>query len=199
MTNMGRVNPFFCSYAVAALLLQRKIVSAALRRESSIQTRTETGVSMKLFLVQHGEAKSEEQDPDRSLTDRGIRKTKKSAGWLGRQHFNIGEIVHSGKKRAGQTAEIFAARLAPAKGIAAVPGLNPNDDVLPMAELLADREESLMIVGHLPYLNRLASLLLTGDPASALISFANSGIVCLEREENRWSIGWIVVPDLLPE
>lgn len=154
---------------------------------------------MKLFLVQHGEAKSEEQDPDRSLTDRGIRKTKKSAGWLGRQHFDIVEILHSGKKRAGQTAEIFAARLAPALGVAIAPGLNPNDDVLPMAGLLADRTEMLMIVGHLPYLNRLAGHLLTGDQAHALISFANSGIVCLEREESRWSIAWIVVPDLLPE
>jgi len=154
---------------------------------------------MKLFLVQHGEAKSEEEDPDRPLTDRGIRKTKKSAGWLGRQHFNIEEILHSGRKRAGQTAEIFAARLAPAHGVAAAPGLNPDDDVFPMAGQLADREETLMIVGHLPYLNRLAALLLTGNPAQSLIAFVNSGIVCLEREEGRWSIAWIVVPDLLPE
>ena len=154
---------------------------------------------MKLFLVQHGEAKSDEQDPDRSLTDRGIRKTKKSAGWLGRQHLNIAEILHSGKKRAGQTAEIFAARLAPANGVTATAGLNPNDDVLPMARQLADREEMVMIVGHLPYLSRLAGLLLTGSPAHALISFANSGIICLEKIEGRWSIAWIVAPDLLPE
>lgn len=154
---------------------------------------------MKLFLVQHGEAKNEEQDPDRSLTERGIRKTKKSAGWLGRQHFSITEILHSGKKRAGQTAEIFAARLAPTHGVTVAGGLNPNDDVLPMAEQLADREEMLMIVGHLPHLNRLAGMLLTGNPAHVLISFVNSGIVCLEKEQGRWSIAWIVVPDLLPE
>lgn len=154
---------------------------------------------MKLFLVQHGEAKSEEIDPDRSLTDRGIRKTKKSAGWLGRQHFSIAEILHSGKKRAAQTAEIFAGRLAPTKGVTATAGLNPNDDVLAMAEQLSNKEEMLMIVGHLPFLNRLAGLLLTGSHSRELISFANSGIVCLEKKENRWAVAWIVVPDLLPE
>lgn len=157
------------------------------------------GAQMKLFLVQHGEAKSEEIDPERSLTDRGIRKTKKSAGWLGRQHFSIAEILHSGKKRAVQTAEIFAGRLAPAKGITATTGLNPGDDVQPIAAMLAEREEMVMIVGHLPFLNRLAGLLLTGNSSLELISFSNSGIVCLEKKDRRWVIAWIVVPDLLPE
>jgi phosphohistidine phosphatase len=32
---------------------------------------------MKLYLVQHGEAKSEEEDPERSLTIRGEEETRK--------------------------------------------------------------------------------------------------------------------------
>ncbi|HER62599.1 MAG TPA: phosphohistidine phosphatase SixA [Desulfobacteraceae bacterium] len=154
---------------------------------------------MKLFLVQHGEANSKDEDPERSLTVEGIRKTKKIAVWLGHQHENIGQIHHSGKKRAAQTAEIFANRLAPGKGVAAFPGLNPNDDVSAYARQLEGQDEVLMVVGHLPFLDRLASLLVAGDPDRGVVAFANSGVVCLVGEDADWSVAWAVVPDLFVE
>ena len=36
---------------------------------------------MDLFLVQHGEAKSEAEDPERSLTDRGAEAVRRMAAW----------------------------------------------------------------------------------------------------------------------
>ena len=133
---------------------------------------------MKLYLVQHGEAKSKEQDPDCSLTDTGVKQTKKIAAWLGRQAVPISVIYHSLKKRADQTAEIFEIRLAPTNGVTAMVGLKPNDDVLPVAEKLEETDEPIMIIGHLPFLNRLASLLVAGNqelevyPLSTQESFA---------------------------
>jgi len=154
---------------------------------------------MTILLVQHGEAKSKDVDPERSLTEAGIRKTKKIAAWLGRQHIDIAKIYHSGKKRAEQTAEIFANRLAPAHGIAAVSGLNPNDDVQAFAGQMQKHDGALMVVGHLPFLDRFASLLVAGDPDRGVLSFTNSGVVCLVEREPHWSVAWAVVPELLAE
>lgn len=154
---------------------------------------------MKLYLVQHGEAKSKEQDPDCSLTDNGIKQTKKIASWFGKQALPVSEIYHSLKKRADQTAEIFENRLAPSNGVNAMAGLKPNDDVLPIAEKLEETSEPLMIVGHLPFLNRLASFLVAGEQEPGIISFTNSGVVCLDRQNDSWAVAWIMVPDMLPD
>lgn len=154
---------------------------------------------MKILLVQHGEAKSKDEDPTRPLSEEGFRKTEKVAAWIGRHSFSVANIQHSGKKRAEETAMIFADHLSPVNGVFSVEGLNPNDDVLPFAEILSKQKEPVMIVGHLPFLNKLASILLAGDPERNVISFTNSGVVCLEKEKYQWSIAWIIVPDLLTE
>ena len=53
-----------------------------------------------------------------------------------------------------------------------VPGLKPNDDPAPMAEMVEDEQRSIMIVSHLPMLNRLASLILVGDPDRLQFQFS---------------------------
>lgn len=154
---------------------------------------------MTILLVQHGEAKTKEEDPDRSLTVSGTRITKKVASWLGKHDVNIQEILHSGKKRAAETAEIFANRLAPAKGVTVVSGMNPNDDVRAFAEQLVGQDGVFMVVGHLPFLDRLASFLVTGEQDKGIVAFANSGVVCLIEEKGAWSVAWAVTPELLVE
>jgi phosphohistidine phosphatase len=58
--------------------------------------------------------------------------------------------------------------------------------------------EDIMLVGHLPHLGRLASLLLAGDPERHVVSFRMAGVVCLERGENgNWSLKWMITPDVL--
>ena len=71
---------------------------------------------------------------------------------------------------------IFAKHLQPVRGPVAATGLMPKDDVRPVAEELGGFEGSLMLVGHLPFLSRLASLLLVGDPERLMIRYRNSGI-----------------------
>lgn len=154
---------------------------------------------MKVLLVQHGSAQSKDQNPVRPLSEEGFRETQKVAAWVSRHSFTVTEILHSGKKRAEETAMIFADHLEPMGGILAVEGLNPNDDVLLFAETLSERKEPVMVVGHLPFLSRLAGLLLAGDLDRKVISFANSGVVCLEKEKYQWSVAWIIVPDLLTQ
>jgi len=114
---------------------------------------------MELFLVQHGEAKPETVDPERPLTDRGAETVERMATWASRAGVEVAQIRHSGKRRAEQTAAILAEQLKPAKGVIAVAGLKPNDDVHAMGAALGTEREPLMLVGHLPFLSRLAGLL----------------------------------------
>lgn len=108
----------------------------------------------------------------------------------------VGGILHSGKTRARQTAEILAAALDLAGSIKEAPGLNPLDDVAPWSSMSPG--DRLMLVGHLPFMQRLAALLVTGSQEKPVISFQNSGIVCLDRDEgsDNWTIRWALVPRL---
>ncbi|MGC9365413.1 MAG: phosphohistidine phosphatase SixA [bacterium] len=152
---------------------------------------------MKLYLVQHGQAKSKELDPERSLTEKGVTDTEKSVQWLVKINESVEKIIHSGKKRAEQTAQIFASFLNPSQGLISSTDLNPLDDVRIIAQQLDTEPDSLMIVGHLPYLTKLASYLLTGDDQLQLVNFQNSGVVCLIRQENRWFLNWAMIPENL--
>jgi phosphohistidine phosphatase len=62
---------------------------------------------MALFLVQHGKSLPKEKDPDRGLSRQGIEETRAMAGVAQKQNVQVSRIIHSGKKRALQTAEIF--------------------------------------------------------------------------------------------
>ena len=152
---------------------------------------------MTLYLIQHGEAKPEIEDPERSLTDRGAEIVEQMAGWAARTGIKVDEIRHSGKRRAEQTATILAAQLNPQKGVLAVKGLNPNDDVTDVVTLLRRDQESIMLVGHLPNLSRLVGFLVTGNRDIEVVRFRNAGIVCLTQQEGKWAIDWVIQPDLL--
>ena len=152
---------------------------------------------MKLFLVQHGESKSKTEDPIRSLNEEGLRNVEKVAAWMGKTAEKVAEIRHSGKKRAEQTAKIFGNHLSPSHGVTSASGLNPNDDILPIADMLNELEDPLMIVGHLPFLSLLAGYLVTGDQHSEVVKFQNAGVLCLIREQGQWSVAWVVIPTLI--
>jgi phosphohistidine phosphatase SixA len=54
-----------------------------------------------------------------------------------------------------------------------------------------------MIVGHLPILQKLASLALVATDSSQLIGFQQGGVVCLRQDEDgHWQIRFVVTPEL---
>lgn len=153
---------------------------------------------MKLYLVQHGLAKSEEEDPERSLSDKGIYQSEKLAGHLASLHIGVDCIFHSPKLRARETALILARQLKPSGLAAQRDGLAPKDDPAIWEERLQDEDGEIMLVGHLPHLARFASLLLCGDSERDIISFKNSGVACLDSgDDSSWSVSWMLVPELL--
>jgi phosphohistidine phosphatase len=152
-----------------------------------------------LFLVQHGQAKIESEDLERSLNSTGEEAAEKVAKWLSVSEVKVTEIRHSGKRRAEQTASIFAKHLSPKQGCLATSGLNPMDDVRLVADELREHSGSLMLVGHLPFMSRLTGLLVAGDPEREVVRFQNAGVVSLRANEDRWSVEWVVVPELVRE
>ena len=63
---------------------------------------------MRVYLVQHGESKSEEEDPQRRLTVKGIGEVQNVADFLRPLKLAVDAIWHSDKARAQQTGELLA-------------------------------------------------------------------------------------------
>lgn|SRR5574341_732267 len=153
---------------------------------------------MLLYLVQHAEAKKEEEDPERGLTDKGFKDIAVTAAYAKKLGIRVGAIHHSGKKRAMQTAQVLVDSIKPGKGVIQSEGLAPMDDPELWAKRLAGMTEDVMLVGHLPYMGRLASLLLCGDKEKGIVDFKMAGIVCLKRfDDGKWAMEWMVVPEML--
>ena len=153
---------------------------------------------MPLYLVRHGEALSEAADPDRSLTEAGKATAHAMAKLAAAFNIPVSQIFHSGKTRARQTADIFSKYLKPAAGVKAIKAINPNDDATKIAPEL-DPALNTMLVGHLPFMERLVSYLITGSPDQSIIKFQTGGIVCLDRiEKNKsWHIKWALMPKMV--
>jgi len=153
---------------------------------------------MVLYLIQHGEAKSEKEDPDRSLTTKGQEEVKRVSKVADKLNVRPSKVFHSGKTRAEQTAEIIVSGLRISDvTVEAVQGLNPDDDVRPWAERVSKETEDLMIFGHLPFLDKLASLLICGDESVRIIMFRKGAMVCLyQKEDRKWAVRWILTPEM---
>ena len=153
---------------------------------------------MNLYLVQHGKAVDKEVDPERPLAQEGVADVEAVATFLKNARLDIPEVWHSGKARARQTAERLATRIAPKGNVVEREGLAPKEPVKPLQGELDKREDDLMIVGHMPFMAKLAGLLLAGDKDAVPVAFQMGGIVCLERRpDGTWAVRWMVIPDLV--
>ena len=152
---------------------------------------------MALYLVQHGKSLPKDIDPDQGLSEEGIAETKRIADVAANYGVNVSYIKHSVKTRAHKTAEIFASALNSVGGILEVAGLKPLDDVITFAASI-DPDENSMLVGHLPFMERMTSYLVTGNTDQPVFKFQNSGIVCLNKDADTgaWVIVWTLMPHI---
>lgn len=152
---------------------------------------------MALYLVQHGKCLSKEIDPTKSLSENGRVDVTRIAEVAARYDVKVNVIKHSGKKRARQTAEIFASFLKPPNGIETVEGMKPLDDVIAFSNHFSTNKNQ-MIVGHLPFMERLTNYLVAGKIDRRVFRFQNGGIVCLEPDPDTlsWFIHWTLLPEI---
>ena len=152
---------------------------------------------MALFLVQHGYSLPKDKDPKKGLSPEGIAETKRIAEVAKAYNVLVSGITHSGKTRARQTAEIFESILKPEQRIRESSGLNRLGDVTAFAHKI-DSKANRMLVGHLPFMERMTSYLITGSTEKPVFKFQNSGIVCLDKYPTTpfWVIKWTLMPNI---
>lgn len=153
---------------------------------------------MRLYLVQHGDAVPKDVNPERPLSEQGIKDVVRVASLLKKAGVQVSRIIHSGKTRAEGTAELLASAVAPGRKPKAVPGLDPLYPPEGLAQKAAEWQEDTMVVGHLPFMDKLVSRLLTGRQNPAVVGFTPGTVVCLEHEQDaRWKMLWMLRPELL--
>lgn len=158
---------------------------------------------MKLYILRHGEA-AEHGDPrykndsDRPLTPKGIQRTKALAHALRQLDITFDVIFSSPLVRARETAEIAERGLRLQGRLELTEHLAPSGDVEKLVHQLnkvRPTPESILLVGHEPYLSSLISLLCTGGSHLSLI-LKKGGLCRMEVETLRSarcaSLEWLV-------
>lgn len=145
---------------------------------------------MDAYLIRHGDAVAEMDNPKRPLSTKGRRDVQRTAHLALARNIQISAIYHSGILRAFETAQILAEILAPPRGLHLHAGLLPEDDPAIVKAELDLMDHPIALVGHLPYLNRLAALLTSGDPNRAVVEFLPAMMIGFERQDYQWKITW---------
>jgi phosphohistidine phosphatase len=147
-----------------------------------------------LYLVRHGDAVSAMENPRRPLSSQGRRRVEQTARSALERNVLVQRIYHSGIPRAQETAEILAEFLMPGKSPMALAGLSPDDDPAVIQAELAGIAESILLVGHLPHLSRLAALMVSGDSEAPVTEFFPATMVCVSGSKAQWKITWRIAP-----
>jgi phosphohistidine phosphatase len=151
---------------------------------------------VRCYLIRHGDALAAELDPLRPLSERGRVTVAKLAQMAAAKDVKVAEICHSGILRAQQTAEILALSLRPTRDVRRIGGLLPEDDPTIGRVEIESSDEPTMLVGHLPYMGRLAALLVTGDAARGTVEFAPATMVSCSKNGSLWRMDWQINPAL---
>ncbi len=151
-----------------------------------------------LYLVQHGEAVTKDQDPERPLSEQGASDCRRLGHFLSRVEVTVDGLFHSGKLRARQSAEILGSYLAAQEAPQVLEGLQADSPAEPMATEMGGWQGDYLVVSHLPFLGKLVAVLVTGQEAPAPVAFQPGTVVALEAsDETGWPIAWMLRPELL--
>lgn len=150
---------------------------------------------MKLYLVRHGDYVINDSHHD-VLSEKGISEINQLANFLMPLHIQVSTILHSGKMRAHQTADILSLSVVCDQPPQIERDLNPNDAITGFIDRLYEGKD-LLVVGHLPFMSRLVGQLVVGNENREIVFFHTGTLVCLESLElTRWMIQWAWNPML---
>lgn len=115
---------------------------------------------MDLILWRHAEAEEGSDDLARALTRRGQQQASHMAAWLRLRLPRDYRLLASEAIRSQQTAAFLA------KSYEVLPALNPDADVDSVLAAVGwpEGEGTVVLVGHQPYIGRIAARLLAGEP-----------------------------------
>ena len=144
-----------------------------------------------IYLVHHADALPPSVDAQRPLSGFGRAQADHLASRAAALGVAPDVIWHSGKLRARQTAESFLRACNPLAEFSAIRGMQPSDPPAWIRDQVVREARAVMLVGHMPHLPRLLTLLVTGgeDP---LLEFPPHGMIAIEivggKGEERWRL-----------
>lgn len=143
----------------------------------------------------------------RKLTSGGIRKIELLADFFNKNNsLSIDQIYHSPLVRAKQTAEYFNTFMDNKLSVEEWSSLRPNDHPSLISDYIETLNRNIMLIGHLPHLERLASYLLCGDADKKIVNLNKCGLICLENvlslehypvKKFSWILNWAMSPKLI--
>jgi phosphohistidine phosphatase len=160
---------------------------------------------MNLYVLRHGIAVEPgtpgyANDADRPLTPEGERKLRQIAQAMEALELSFEVILSSPYLRARQTAEIVAEVLKGRNKLELSDSLTPGGSTKKLVEWLNSIQpspESVMLVGHEPYLSGLISLLVSGREAFAVV-MKKGGLCKLSTESLKpgrcAALEWLLTP-----
>jgi phosphohistidine phosphatase len=151
---------------------------------------------MRVYLVRHGQAVAPQVDSSLPLSDEGRNDIEHVARTLVNMNVKLSSIYHSGKLRAEETAMILAAALGTDDAIQTT-GLAPNDNPAEALEFIEASEEDIMLVGHLPLMDRLLRALVKPGRDDELPEFGTGTLVAVEPAEDGWQIFRALGPHMI--
>jgi phosphohistidine phosphatase len=160
---------------------------------------------MNLYLLRHGiaverDAPGYAKDADRPLTPEGERKLEQIARAMQALDLTFDLILSSPYVRARQTAEIIAKALGVRKKLEFAASLACGGDTKELVDYLKRLQplpESIMLVGHEPYLSGLISLLVGGTGGCCVV-LKKGGLCKLSTESLKHgrcaTLMWLLTP-----
>lgn len=145
---------------------------------------------MLLLLIRHAHAGDHDpnqwpDDRDRPLTDKGRKTHRRVSRLLGKLDLVPGLVLTSPWIRAAQTAAIVVETLALPEPPVPCDALATEPDLTRLAEFTsaAAPGSTVAMVGHSPWMEELASMLLAGSPTGVDIDFPKSGVIGIELDQ----------------
>jgi phosphohistidine phosphatase len=162
---------------------------------------------MTLYFLRHAIARDRsdwrKKDSDRPLTSDGFRKMRKVAKGMKRLKLNVDWILTSPYRRAYDTAAVVAQALKAKKKLKIANELISEGEPGRLVRHLAlayGPKNSLLLVGHEPYLTRLISVLI-GSPSPLALDFKKGGLCKLSVNSLRYgrcaTLDWWLPPKFL--
>ncbi len=153
-----------------------------------------------LYLLRHADAGNpsawEGDDADRPLSDKGRRQAERLGRFMAERSFRPDVVISSTKRRALETAELFAAPLG--ASVSTDPRLGGPLDLDTLASVIeAPAGQRIVVVGHDPDFSELAATI-SGASYLPLKKAALARLdVSLPLQHGGGILRWLITPDLI--
>jgi phosphohistidine phosphatase len=150
---------------------------------------------LRLLLLRHAKAAPHDpaRDHGRGLIERGRTDAKRMGEYIAAEKRRVDAVVHSGAKRAKETAQIALAELSKGIPVSEEPRLYEATAAAFIAALrdLPDGAKTVLVVGHNPSLAEAALRLAGGGDKNALqrmaAKFPTAGLAAIDFDAEHWA------------